>query len=86
MFSCSSTSTTAVQAVAVFIFLCLTVQCTAQVDECSAFASTGDCRFYDCLNTKFQCTANDYPIAYGKKYCLRFADKSSCFTAEVSIN
>ena len=74
----------ATTAAAVVIFMCLTAQCIAQVDQCSSYARVGDCRFYDCLNTKFQCTANDYPIAYGKRYCLKFADKSSCFTAEVS--
>ena len=73
-------STTA--AAAVVILLCLTAQCTAQ--DCSSLASAGDCSFYDCLSTKFQCTANDYPLAYGRKYCQRYASESSCFTTGVS--
>ena len=78
----SSLSTTA--SAGVVILLCLTAQCTAQVANCSALASAGDCSFYDCLSTKFQCTANDYPLAYGRKYCQRFASESSCFTTGVS--
>ena len=70
---------------AVVILLCIIAQCTAQVANCSALANDGDCSFYDCLSTKFQCTANDYPLAYGRKYCLRYASRSSCFTTEVSI-
>ena len=63
--------------------LCLTAQSTAQVD-CTALANAGNCNFYDCLNTRFQCGPTDYPLAYGKRYCLRFASKSNCFTAPVS--
>ena len=65
------------------VLLCLTAQSTAQAD-CTALANAGDCSFYDCLNTRFQCGPTDYPLAYGKKYCLRFASQSSCFTAKVS--
>uniref|UniRef100_A0A1X7SKD0 Extracellular membrane protein CFEM domain-containing protein n=1 Tax=Amphimedon queenslandica TaxID=400682 RepID=A0A1X7SKD0_AMPQE len=67
-------------AAAVVTLLCITDQCTAQTTNCSALASNGDCSFYDCLSTKFQCTANDYPLAYGRKYCLRYASKSNCFS------
>ena len=64
--------------------MCLVAPCTAQAD-CLALANAGDCDFYQCLSDKFRCTSNDYPLNYGKKYCLRFADKSSCFTTAVSI-
>uniref|UniRef100_A0A1X7SN28 Uncharacterized protein n=1 Tax=Amphimedon queenslandica TaxID=400682 RepID=A0A1X7SN28_AMPQE len=67
-------------AAAVVILLCITDQCTAQTTNCSALASNGDCSFYDCLSTKFQCRDNDYPLAYGRKYCLRYASESSCFS------
>ena len=73
-------------AAAVFL-LCLTAhQCTAQSPNCASLANSGDCSFYDCLSTKFQCTANDYPLAYGRKYCLRYASRSSCFTTGVSVH
>ena len=63
----------------------LTAQCTAQTDtDCLALANADDCDFYQCLSDKLSCTSNDYPLNYGKKYCLRFADKSSCFTTAVS--
>ena len=77
----SGLSTTA--AAAVVILLCLTAQCTAQVANCSALASAGDCSFYDCLSTKFNCSGEDYPLYYGKDYCLRYS-ASSCFTTAVS--
>ena len=68
------------------VLLCLTAQSTAQVDcsDISALINAGDCNFYDCLNTKFQCGPTDYPLAYGKRYCLRFANESSCFTKQVN--
>ena len=68
------------------VLLCLTTQSTAQVDcsNITGLINAGDCSFYDCLNTRFQCGPTDYPLAYGKKYCLRFASQSSCFTEEVS--
>ena len=68
------------------VLLCLTTQSTAQVDcsNITGLINAGDCSFYDCLNTRFQCGPTDYPLAYGKRYCLRFATQSSCFTEEVS--
>ena len=68
-------------AAAVVLLGQLVVECKAQ--DCTALAFNGDCGFYDCLNTRFQCTDTDYPIAYGKRYCERFESKKSCFTGKV---
>ena len=58
----------------------------AQQVNCTALALAGDCSFYDCLSNKFKCSDNDYPIAYGKKYCLKFEKEMNraCFTDNVS--
>ena len=71
---------------AVLTLLILTAQSTAQVDNCSSLASTGNCSFYDCLSTKFECNTSGYLIGFGKNYCLRYANKSSCFTTSVSLH
>ena len=73
----------AAAAAAVLLFQ-LVVECKAQ-EDCRALAYNGDCDFYNCLSTRFQCTSADYPIAYGKRYCERFESKKSCFTANVSV-
>ncbi|XP_003385151.1 PREDICTED: uncharacterized protein LOC100635304 [Amphimedon queenslandica] len=67
-------------AAAVVILLCITDQCTAQDTNCSALANDGNCSFYDCLHTKFNCDAKDYPLRRGKRYCQKYIDESSCFT------
>ncbi|XP_019849986.1 PREDICTED: uncharacterized protein LOC109580868 [Amphimedon queenslandica] len=64
-------------AAAVVILLCIT---EAQGTDCSALASAGNCSFYDCLHTKFNCDAKDYPRRRGKRYCQKYIDESSCFT------
>ena len=68
-------------AAAVVILLCITA---AQGTDCSALASAGNCSFYDCMHTKFNCDAKDYPLRRGKRYCLRYIAESSCFTTAVS--
>jgi len=33
----------------------------------------GQCSFYeDCLETRYHCGPDDYPLGYGKKYCNKF--------------
>ncbi|XP_019849988.1 PREDICTED: uncharacterized protein LOC109580870, partial [Amphimedon queenslandica] len=64
-------------AAAVVILLCITV---AQGTDCSALASAGNCSFYDCFHTKFNCDAKQYPLRRGKRYCQKYIDESSCFT------
>lgn len=46
--------------------------------DCTALANEGNCTFYDCLSTKFGCSANEYPLAFGKRYCNR--ENTTCFT------
>ena len=52
--------------------------------NCTALALAGNCSFYDCLSNKFRCSVYDYPVAYGRKYCLKFEEEQNCFTSTVS--
>ena len=53
---------------------------------CTALANDGNCDFYtQCVDKKFQCRTNDYPLAYGDRYCRNFKKKESCFTLNVSF-
>ncbi|KAJ7780464.1 hypothetical protein B0H14DRAFT_3507542 [Mycena olivaceomarginata] len=37
-----------------------------------------DCTFYtDCLEAKYQCGADGYPIGYGFHFCTKFAESKS---------
>ena len=66
------------------VVLCLAVTIKAQ--NCTALANAGNCSFYtQCVEQKFQCGENRYPLAYGYRYCRKFTDKKSCFTPAVSI-
>ena len=57
---------------------------TAQNVDCAALANAGNCDFYtECVEAKFQCGAEGYPIGYGDKYCRRFEDNLDCFTPNV---
>ena len=63
--------------------LCLVV--TVKAQDCTALANAGNCDFYtQCVEPRFQCGTNGYPLAYGDKYCRRFTNEQSCFTSAVS--
>ena len=60
---------------------------TVKTQDCTALANAGNCDFYtQCVEPRFQCGTNGYPIAYGDRYCRQFTNKQSCFTSEVSIH
>ena len=66
------------------VVLYLTV--TVKAQDCTALANDGNCDFYtQCVEPRFQCGTNGYPLAYGDRYCRHFTNKQSCFTPEVSI-
>ena len=53
--------------------------------NCTALAYSGNCDFYTkCVEAKFLCGSNGYPLDYGDKYCRRFSNSSNCFTSDVS--
>ena len=59
---------------------------TATAQDCTALANAGNCDFYtQCVEERFQCGSNGYPLGYGDTYCRRFQNQSSCFTSTVSI-
>ncbi|KIM39479.1 hypothetical protein M413DRAFT_52508, partial [Hebeloma cylindrosporum] len=46
----------------------------------------GDCSFYeDCLESRYQCGANGYPLGYGKKYCNKFNAAKDKFSPKGQI-
>ena len=52
---------------------------------CASLANVGNCEFYtQCVEERFQCGTNGYPLAYGDKYCRRLKNKQNCFTFAVS--
>ena len=66
------------------VVLYLTVTVNAQ--DCTALANASNCDFYTrCVESRFQCGTNGYPLAYGDRYCRNFTNKQSCFTSAVSI-
>ena len=66
------------------VVLYLTVIVNAQ--DCTVLANVGNCDFYtQCIEPRFQCGTNGYPLAYGNRYCHNFKNKQSCFTSAVSI-
>ena len=66
------------------VVLYLTVTVNAQ--DCTALANASNCDFYTrCVESRFQCGTNGYPLAYGHRYCRKFTNKQSCFTSAVSI-
>ena len=68
---------------AVVLYLTLTVK--AQ-EECNPLANDGNCDFYtQCVESRYNCGTNGYPLAYGDRYCHRFVNKQSCFTSAVSF-
>ena len=58
---------------------------TVKAQDCTALANAGNCDFYtQCVEAKFQCGTDGYPLAYGNRYCRQFGDKRRCFTSAVS--
>ena len=46
----------------------------------------GQCSFYeDCLETRYHCGADGYPLGYGKKYCNKFNAASDQFSQKGQI-
>ena len=43
-----------------------------------------DCRFYTCLNDRLGCSKDDYPLAYGHRYCHRSNVNRHLFNSQVS--
>ena len=67
------------------VVLYLTV--TVKAQDCTALANDGNCDFYtQCVEPRFQCGNNEYPLAYGDRYCRRCTNKQSCFTTAVGLN
>ena len=65
------------------VILYLLTDTTAQ--DCTALANAGNCDFYtQCVEQRFQCGLNGYPLGYGDLYCHRFQQQSSCVTSNVS--
>ena len=58
---------------------------TVKTQDCTALANAGNCDLYtQCVEPRFQCGTNGYPLAYGNRYCHRFKNNQSCFTSAVS--
>ena len=67
------------------VVLSLAVTGKAQECRCGSLANASNCDFYThCVEPRFQCGINGYPLAYGYRYCHRFANNQSCFTSAVS--
>ena len=59
---------------------------SVKAQDCTALVNAGNCDFYtQCVEERFQCGTNGYPLACGDRYCHRFKNKQSCFTSAVSI-
>ena len=66
------------------VMLYLTV--TVKAQDCTALANDGNCDFYtQCVEPRFQCGTNGYPLAYGDRYCHNFTNKQICFDTAVRI-
>ena len=67
---------------AVVLYLAVIVK----AQDCTALANDGNCDFYtQCVEPRFQCGTNGYPLAYGDRYCHHLSSNQSCFTTAVSI-
>lgn len=47
----------------------------AMAQDCSKLKD--DCEYYSCIEKQKTCGKKGYPLAFGKKYCLRFKDFTS---------
>ena len=51
--------------------------------DMTTMISNQSCDFYtDCLEAKFQCGPDGYPIGYGYKYCDKFLEEYDEFSAD----
>ena len=67
---------------AVVLYLIVTVK----AQDCTALANDGNCNFYtQCVEPRFQCDTNGYPLVYGDRNCNDLINIKSCFTPAVSI-
>ena len=67
---------------AVVLYLAVTVK----AEDCDNDAKDGNCNFYiRCIEDRFLCGSNGYPLAYGNRYCHRLTNKQDCFTTLVSF-
>ena len=65
------------------VVFCLVV--TGKAQNCTALADAGNCDFFSqCVEPRFQCGPNGFPLAYGDKNCRRLENERSCFTSAVS--
>lgn len=39
-----------------------------------------DCEYYSCISSIKNCPSSSYPENFGRKYCLRYADRSTGFS------
>ena len=59
---------------------------TIKAQDCTALVNANNCDFYtQCVEPRFQCGTNGYPLAYGDRYCRHLKNNQSCFTSAVSI-
>lgn len=62
-----------------------TVAASNNNTECSNPRSN-DCSFYaQCLQTRYNCSPSDYPLAYGQKYCQKFQTDASLLSTQGQI-
>ncbi len=47
---------------------------------------TGDCSFYEEVESALRCGKKGYPVAYADRYCNRFRTYRYFFTAAVSMH
>ena len=67
---------------AVVLYLAVIIK----AQNCGALSNDGNCDFYtQCVESRFECGTNGYPLAYGDRYCRHFVNKESCFTPAVSF-
>ena len=67
---------------AVVLYLTITVK----AQDCIALANDGNCDFYtQCVEPRFQCDTNEYPLVYGDRHCRQYTNKQSCFSSAVRI-
>jgi hypothetical protein len=73
------------KSVILFALVWCVVAVSVSSQDCTALANTGNCDFYtQCVEPKFQCGSDGYPLGYGNRYCNKFDEESNCFTQEVS--
>ena len=66
--------------------LTLHLTLTVKAQDCTALANASNCDFYtQCVEPRFKCGNNGYPLAYGNRYCHRLKNRQGCFTSAVSI-